>query len=205
MIVIVHAIIGTSLFICMCAYIYYANKGNNTTLYYTKYYEFLTFKEKIFIISSAIAFIICMYKGSEFMLSWIPKYVGMPNEDGTKTPLSSNLAAIFAFIGGFHLLGFIDVANHNIFTLKYYFEKDNIISKINRNSYSINGLTELKKEFEVEKIKIDNEIKIKHGTICYVTLLSFEHKRLMLYSEYIDIINEKIENMNKTTDISSNI
>jgi hypothetical protein len=57
------------------------------------------------LIGAGIGLLVCVYRGAEALLWWIPGSWGWTNEDGSFEPLRSLAAGLFTLAGGLPLLG----------------------------------------------------------------------------------------------------
>ena len=96
-------IISTASLLCLSIYIYLVVNGNNCILCERSIYN-SSLKQNIFLAFSAIGFLVCMFKGAEAMLFWIPDKLGGIDSDGEFTSLKIYLASAFTF-GSMALIG----------------------------------------------------------------------------------------------------
>ena len=140
---IVAAAISAIAFVSLCVYIVLAVRGNSITLYSTSNSRLLSRRQNVFLALAAIAFLICMYKGAETMLWWIP------DEDG-EFSARAYLALLFTFFC-LDFGKFIDSATHDKFERKIISERARELERILEASTKSWALAALKKEYK-EKI-----------------------------------------------------
>lgn len=189
---------STAAFLSLCVYIFLAARGKSITLYSTSHTFLLSWRQKIFLAFAALAFLICMYKGAEAMLWWIPSTWGGVDEDGEYQTLRASLASLFSILGGLAFVQFIDAATHDKFFLRIVSERAAEFERILKASISTWELPMLKKEYEGKLLTIESEMYRPAGLRSRFADLLPEGRRAQIYRELIFYV-EQLESKNKTT------
>jgi hypothetical protein len=140
--------VSTGSLLALSVYIYLANRGGNATLYLSDDYRHLSTNQKVFLGLAAIGFLICMFKGAETMLFWLPSEWGWPDEDGEFQSVRVLIASAFAMFGGIALAQFIDNSTHREFFLRDLRAECKELKRVVDASSSVAALDNLKKEYE---------------------------------------------------------
>ncbi len=188
-------IVSTASLLCLSIYIYLVVNGKNYILCERSIHN-STLKQNIFLAFSAIGFFVCMFKGAEAMLFWIPDELGSIDSDGEFTSLKIYLASAFTF-GCITLIDVFESSARDRLALNNYkqeiIELDNFIE-----AYSnIERLNELK----IRYIKTIKEIEMQAKKIGLIDMIldcksSPELSRIILYKNTIEKIDHRLNNLN---------
>lgn len=202
-ILIIAGVMSTASFLSLCVYIFLALRGKSITLYSTSRGSLLSWKQKIFLVLAALAFLACMYKGAEFMLWWIPNDWGGLDEDGEYWTLSSSLAFSFMVYGGIAFIHFIDTATHDKFSLRFALEKTGELERILNAAINTRELPILRNEYKEKLAAITSEVTFTTNYMHALTVSQLpEGRRAQMYQELIFYV-EQFESKNKATENSA--
>lgn len=184
----IFAVLSTASLCTLSLYIFLAVRGKSELLYSTVSSRLVpSWKDKAFFALATIGFLVCMFKGAEAMLYWMPSSWGSADSDGDYQTLKSYIAFLFAGIGGIALVGFIDKATHEKFHLRELAEFSLGQEKIINASRSPASLNSLRKEFEtaIEEIRAD----LAKRTVPEEWGLLPGGRRIRMYRELIGVLD----------------
>lgn len=165
--------VSTLTLLSLSVYIYLAVKGDSITLYSTVNSDYLSIKQKTFLGLAAIGFLVCMYNGAEAMLFWMPSEWGSVDSEGEYQTVKGSISGIFALLGGFSLIHFIDKATHEKFYLRTLRDESHELERIVNASVDIYELERIKKEYQ----KAVAELEANKNKIETNQLLSYENEK----------------------------
>lgn len=180
----------------LCVYIFLAVRGDSLLLYSTSHPLLLSWWKKLFLAFAALAFLICMFKGAEAMLWWVPASWGSLDSDGEYHAVRISLATLFLTFGGLAFVQFIDSAIHDKFFIRIIVERSKELEAILNASINAKELTVLKKRYEGKLANIKLEECLQSGFRPRVAHLLPERRREEMYREFICYI-EKLESKEK--------
>lgn len=137
-----------TLLLALCAFVTLAYRRSKTLVIIGRW-ESLSLWLKLLLIGAAIALLVCLYRGAETLLWWIPARWGKTDEYGDFEPLRDSLAAFFAFFGGLPLLGVLSRATEDGVT------RDLLQEQV----AEMENLLRATSPFEVDRLKRDYEAK----------------------------------------------
>lgn len=152
-----NGILSTAAFISLCVYIYLAVNGKSLTLYSTVRYFHIAWWKKLFLALAVIAFLVCMFKGSEALLWWFPRSWGVHDDDGEFTAMIYLLPTVFSIIGGLSFVNFINNATHEKIMLKNEKRRADELDNILELSDSLWKLKTLKDTFLNEASSLNKQ------------------------------------------------
>lgn len=187
------AALSTGSLCALSLYILLAVRGKSELLYSTSSAATpLSWKEKTFFALAAIGFLVCMYKGAEAMLYWMPDSWGHLDSDDEYQTVRSFVALLFAAVGGLSLIGFIDKATHEKFHLRELAEWSAGQEKIINASPSLESLRYLRAEFETTIEEIRSDLRKTEIRDEWKVGLLPKGRRVQIYCELVAAI-ESIE------------
>ncbi len=154
--------------------IYLAVRGDSVTLYSAVNNDYLSTKQKIFLVFAAIGFLVCIYSGVKAMLFWMPSEWGRINSDGEHEAFKSIIASVFTFVAGFSFIHLIDKAAHKRFDLR----------RLRNKSYELKRLLNASEQIEKGYQKIVSEL-LGHTREGCVNEFSIKKEELKTYRHFI--------------------
>lgn len=144
-------LLGASTLLCLAIYIYLANRGRSLALYSSVDSRLRSFGTNVIFAFAAAALLICLYKGAEMMLFWLPFNWGSVDEDGQFTTLRAGLALLFTSIFGVAFIEFIDKSVHREFYLRDLNIECRELKRVIDASHSESALRHLIEEYKQER------------------------------------------------------
>lgn len=189
---------STAALLSLCVYIFLAVRGNSLILYSTSHPLLLSWWKKIFLALAALAFLICMFKGAEAMLWWMPSSWGSLDSDGEFHTVRVSLAILFLTFFGLAFVQFIDSAIHDKFFIKIIAERSKELEEIINASLNTKKLPVLRNRYEEQLATIKLKARLQRGFRPRVAHLLPESRRYEMYREFICYI-EKLEAKDKSS------
>jgi len=146
-------------FLSLCAYIFLAVRGRSTMLFaVTRGSDLLSWWQKIFLGLAIAGFLVCMYRGAETLLWWVPGDSAEADGSGLLGSSRSVLALLFALTGGLFLAWVISsVAYYRVY-FRIYGERSVGLKRIleaTRSVAKFENLAKLKDEY-TEQLSVLN-------------------------------------------------
>jgi hypothetical protein len=191
-----------------CIYLLRTKQNQSLTLRLTMSPALMSWKQKLFLALVAVGYFICIYKGIESILWWIPDDWGGFNDENEWTSHKSGFAFAVSLCATFVTAEVVGRFNASYFLLDIYSIKSQELEKILQpyiGDYIIND-NDGKKEFlrklilEYEKILKNlekaNEDFYQSLNICYGEFQSFSGlKKEHLYKELIYFAKERVKSL----------
>lgn len=199
---IVAGFVSTAALLSLCVYIFLAVRGNSLILYSTSHPLLLSWWKKIFLALAALAFLICMFKGAEAMLWWMPSSWGNLDDNGEFQTIRVSLATLFLTFGGLAFVSFIDSAIHGEFFLRIVAERSKELERIVNASINTCEIPLLRKKYEEQLATIAAEAYLQNGYLPRVAHLLPEGRRAQMFRElifYVEQLEAKIKADGKFT------
>jgi hypothetical protein len=194
-------------FLSLCAYIFLAVRGKSTTLFLaTRGSELLSWRQKVFLILAAAGFLVCMYKGAEALLWWIPGNPGPVGEESYFESYRSLLALFFAITGGLFLAWVINSVAYFRVYFRIYGEKSVELKRIleaSRSAGKLERLANLREEYKEKLAALNAEAYGPDETRSQDADLSPAARRATIFEELIACVAE-LEAEAKSPEVSSN-
>jgi hypothetical protein len=181
-------------FLSLCAYIFLAVRGKSTTLFLaTRGSELLSWRQKVFLILAAAGFLVCMYKGAEALLWWIPGNPGPVGEESYFDSYRSVLALFFAITGGLFLAWVINSVAYFRVYFRIYGEKSVELKRIleaSRSAGKLERLANLREEYKEKLAALNAEAYGPDETRSQDADLSPAARRATIFEELIACVAE---------------
>lgn len=189
------AVLSTASFVALSIYIFLAARGKSELLYATISSRLkLSWINKAFFAFAAIGFLICMYKGAEAMLYWMPSSWGTVDSDGEYLTFRSYVALLFTALGGIPFVAFIDKATHDKFELRELEEYSRGQEKIINALHSPESFPIVRKEFETSIEEIQSKMaKRRVPPEWEVVRLLPDGRRIQLYRRLIGNLDSLVK------------
>lgn len=158
------AALSTGSLCALSLYILLAVRGKSELLFSTRVSRnSFSWTEKTFFALAAVGFFVCMLKGAEAMLYWMPGSWGGFDSDGEFQTTRFSVSLLFSAVAGISLITFIDKATHEKFLLRELSELSVWQEKIIDASQSPESLRYLRVEFEkkMEEIRTESTAEIR--------------------------------------------
>lgn len=187
------ALLSTSALLCLSIYIYLANRGRSLVLYSSVDSRLMSFGTRPFFAFAAVALLVCLYRGAEIMLFWLPSSWGYADEYGQFTKLQETLALLFAFLGGLTLINFIDKSVCREFYLRDINIECRELNRIINASHSESALRYLIDEYEKERSSLQTEyLEIDRLKQLSEPLLLPQAQTFFVYRDLISLAEKQI-------------
>lgn len=188
------AIFSTMSLLSLSVYIYLWTKGNSCVLCNTGNFS-LPLKQNIFLLSACLGFLVCMFKGVETMLFWIPHEIGVFDSDGDYTSLKVHLAGLFT-LGSLAFVGEIERSARDRIALKLHQERSIEIDNYLEAYSNVDRLKYLKRKYANTFEKIEESQEIGLVDMLLDCRSSPEYLRKQIYKDLLSRIEERLDNIN---------
>lgn len=156
---VVLSVFSTSLFASLIAMIYQASRPESLILVSAKYDRKMKWWQKAYFAAAAIALGVCLFKGAESFLYWLPAGWGSYDEEGDFYSSRSSIAGLFSLIGAFSLFNALVEGANARFAIRLMSEKHQGEQKIQRATHT--ELTELASAYRSRAQKYRDMAKMR--------------------------------------------